>query len=65
MICRKGGYRTNEEFVKWKGKKIERVQKFNYLGYMLMENNKDEEHIGYMMTKANRIMGKVWGMAEW
>lgn len=33
------------------GKKIERVKKFNYLGYEVRENNKEKDHIKYVNGK--------------
>ena len=48
----------------WLGKEIEKVDKFNYLGYMMTSDNSDEEHIKTQVGKARAVMGKIWGIGE-
>lgn len=45
MRCRKGGGRWKKVIWKWKGSLIEEVKEFNYLGYVMSYNGKQEKHI--------------------
>jgi len=45
MRCRKGGGRQREIVWKWKGKEIEEVKKYKYLGYVMMANGGQKEYI--------------------
>ncbi|KAJ3647067.1 hypothetical protein Zmor_024614 [Zophobas morio] len=55
--------KEKEEWV-WRGKKIEQVKEFQYLGYTLKSNNSNRAHIQEMVRKANKVIGIVWGIGE-
>ena len=40
------------------------VKKFDYLGYTMMGNNAETEHIKKIKGKANGVMGRIWNIAE-
>ena len=48
----------------WKGKKIEQVDRFSYLGYLMTSDNSVKEHIKNQIGKARAIIGKIWGIGE-
>ena len=50
--------------MKWRGEVVEEVRKLSYLGYMLSRKNGDVAGIKYLGTKANAVLGKVWGLGE-
>lgn len=39
-------------------------KKVNYLGYLLINNNKETEHVENQIPKAWAIVGKVWGVGQ-
>lgn len=53
---RKGGERLEKRCWRWKGKKIEKVKKFCYLGYTLQRSERQEAH-REKIKKAAAIMG--------
>jgi len=59
---RKGGGRRHKVDWRWKGKKIEVVREFKYLGYTMMQNGGQEAHIRERRWKAALIMREVWGI---
>lgn len=48
ISCRKGGRS------KWKGRKIEEVGKYTYLGYTIMRNGRQEAHIERIRKRWSR-----------
>ena len=40
------------------------MKKFNYLGYLLTDNNRDIEHIKNQAAKAKVMMGKAWSIGQ-
>jgi len=61
---RKAGGRMRERVWKWKGKRIEVVNEFKYLGYVVSRNGKQEAHIRDRVKKAGGIMKQVWGIGK-
>ncbi|XP_071642133.1 uncharacterized protein [Temnothorax longispinosus] len=61
---RKGGGRKKKYDWRWKGKKLEEVKEFKYLGYTLMANGRQEAHIRERRRKAARVMREVWGIGK-
>jgi len=64
MRFRWGGGRWMKMDWRWKGKKIEEVKKFKYLGYMLQRNGGQEAHIRERIRRAAVIMDQVWGIGK-
>ncbi|XP_071577594.1 uncharacterized protein [Temnothorax nylanderi] len=64
MRFRKGGGRKKKYDWRWKGKKLEEVKEFKYLGYTLKENGGQEAHIKERRRKAARVMREVWGIGK-
>ena len=44
---------------RWKGKEVEEVRSFRYLGYTMMGNGGQEGHVGERVRKGAAVMGKV------
>ena len=49
---------------RWKGKEIEEVRSFKYLGYMVMGNGEQEKRVGEKVRKGAAVMRKVWGIGK-
>lgn len=64
MRCRKGGGKWKKVVWKWKGEKIEEVRKFRYLGYTLMANGGQKEHVRERVKKGAVVMREVWGIGK-
>lgn len=64
MRCRKGGGRKKRVIWKWKNSDIEEVKSFKYLGYMMMANGKQKEHIEDRMKKGMVVRREVWGIGK-
>lgn len=64
MRFRKGRGRQIKRDWKWKGRKIEEVKEYRYLGYMLQKNGGQETHIKDRTRSAAVIMGQVWGVGK-
>jgi len=64
MRFRKGGGRKKKVDWRWKGRRIEEVKEFKYLGYTLMQNGGQEAHIRERRKKAAIIMREVWGIGK-
>ena len=45
---------------KWRGKEVEEVKDFKYLGYRLMRNGSQEAQIKERVKKAAVVMRSVW-----
>lgn len=48
----------------WDEKEIEVVRSFEYLGYAMKENGKEEGQIRKLKEKANTVMSTIWGIGE-
>ncbi|XP_070529779.1 calponin homology domain-containing protein DDB_G0272472-like [Cardiocondyla obscurior] len=64
MRCRKGGGRWKKTKWVWKGEEIEEVKSFKYLGYTIMRNGEQKEHVKDRVRRAARIMGQVWSIGK-
>ncbi|KAL6430596.1 hypothetical protein ACFW04_006887 [Cataglyphis niger] len=49
---------------RWKGKVIEEVKEFSYLGYMMQRNGGQEAQIRNRLRKGAAVMGQVWGIGK-
>ena len=56
MRFRKGGGRSKKMEIKWRGKRIEEVKEFKYLGYVFKRNGGQEAHIRDRLRKAAAVM---------
>lgn len=54
---RKGGGRESKKA--WKGRKIEEVKEFKYLGYVLQKNGRQEAQVRDRIRRAATIMGQM------
>lgn len=61
---RKGGGREKKVIWRWKGKVIEEVKEFTYLGYNIQKNGGQERHVRERVRKAAAVMGQVWGIGK-
>lgn len=59
MRFRKGGGRLSKREWRWKGRKIEEVKKFTYLGYRLQRNGGQEAQVRERIKKAAMIVAEV------
>jgi len=64
MRFRKGKGRTSKKEWWWKGKKIEEVKEFTYLGYKLQRNGGQDAQIKERARKAAMIMREIWGIGK-
>jgi hypothetical protein len=62
MRFRRGGGKIEKRDWRWKGRKLEEVKEFRYLGYTLQRNRGQEEHVRERIKKAAAVMGQVWGI---
>jgi len=56
--------RERNEVWKWKGKNIEEVQNFKYLGFILNKEGNYREHLKELTRKGRLAVRKVWGLGE-
>ena len=61
---RRGGGRMRRWEWRWKGKEMEEVKEFTYLGYKMQRNGGQEGHIKERIKKAAAVMGQVWGIGK-
>jgi len=61
MRFKKGGGRMKKREWSWRGKRMEEVREFRYLGYTLQRNRGQEAHIRERIKGAAAVMGEVWG----
>lgn len=64
LRCRRGGGRQKKVVWRWKGKEIEEVKKYKYLGYVMMANGGQKEHIEERVKKGAVVMREVWGIGK-
>lgn len=57
MRFRKGGGMIKKKNWRWKGKIIEEVKQFQYLGYVLQKNGGQEAHVKERVRRAAVVMG--------
>lgn len=61
---RTGGGRERRVEWRWKGKRIEEVKEFKYLGYVFKQSGGQEAHIRDRVKKAGVVMRQVWGIGK-
>jgi len=64
MRFRRGGGRMGRVNWRWKGREMEEVREFRYLGYTLQRNGGQEAHVRDRVAKAAAILGQVWGIGK-
>lgn len=64
MRCRIGGGRKRRVKWWWRGKEIEEVTKYRYLGYVVKANGDQDDHVEERVEKAAKVMGGVWGIGK-
>lgn len=64
MRFRRGGGRESRKNWWWKGRRIEEVKEYRYLGYVMQKNGGQEAHIKERVKKAAAVMGRVWGIGK-
>jgi len=56
--------KERKEEWKWKGKEMEEVQSFKYLGFTLNREGNFKEHLKELVRKGRVAVRKVWGLGE-
>jgi hypothetical protein len=64
MVLNKRKRKSEENDWKWEESKIERVNKFKYLGYTFNERTTEKAHMREIARKENKVVGYVWGIGE-
>jgi len=64
MRCRREGGRWKKIRLHWKGKELEEVKEFKYLGYMVKSNGSQEAHIRDRVRKGATLLGQIWGIGK-
>lgn len=59
----RGGRRKRMRW-RWKGKAIEEVREFDYLGHKFQANGKQKAHVKERVKRAASIMGQVWRIGK-
>lgn len=62
MRCRREGDRWKKMRLHWKGKELEEVKEFKYLGYVVKSNGGQETHIRDRVRKGATLIGQIWGI---
>lgn len=60
MRFRRGGERVGKKDWRWKGKVIEEVKEYKYLGYIMQRNERQEAQVKNRVRKAAAVMEQVW-----
>lgn len=64
MVFRNGGRLKKEEQWKYKGTKIETVNRFKYLGYVFATGNNYVPHLKKVAGKFRTAINSVWGISK-
>ncbi|KMQ90927.1 hypothetical protein RF55_9259 [Lasius niger] len=64
MRFRKGGGRERVVNWRWKGRVLEEVKEFTYLGYTMQKNGRQKVHIRERVKKGAAVMNQVWGIGK-
>lgn len=64
MRFRKGGGRMSRTKWWWKGKEIEEVKEYKYLGYRFQRNGGQEAQVRDKVEKVAVVMGQIWGIGK-
>jgi hypothetical protein len=60
MVFNKRKRKSEEIEWNWEGRKIERIKKFKYLGYIFNDRATDKAHIREVVNNANKAVVCVW-----
>jgi hypothetical protein len=60
----KGGSRKKEVSWRSKGKVLEEVKEFKYLGYVFQRNGGHDAQIRDRVKKGSAVLGQVWGIGK-
>lgn len=64
MRCRKGRGRWKKIKWFWKGKLLEEVREFKYLGYTMRSDGKQDAHVRERVRKGAALLDQVWGIGK-
>lgn len=64
MVCRKAGGLKKKEKWTLKGKEIEVVNEYKYLGFWIDARNNMKKHIVEMVNKTRKIVNQTWGLIK-
>lgn len=64
MRRRREGDRWKKMRLHWKGKELEEVKEFKYLGYVVKSNGGQETHIRDRVRKGATLIGQIWGIGK-
>jgi len=65
LCFRKGRGRRRRMKWMWKGKRIEKVSGFKYLGYVIKKiGGGDDRQIRELKKKGNIVIRRIWGLGE-
>ena len=64
LRCKRGGGRKKKVSWRWKGKIIEEVKSYKYLGYTILANKSQEGHEEERVKKGAAILGQIWGIGK-
>ncbi|KZC14168.1 hypothetical protein WN55_06592 [Dufourea novaeangliae] len=64
MRFRRGGGKWKKTVWRWKGKMIEEVKEYKYLGYTLMRNGQNKAHVRKRVRTAGVLMKWVRGRGK-
>jgi len=64
MRFREGGGRLSKVNWRWKGRKLEEVKEYKYLGYTVQRNERQDKHIKERVARAVSVMRLVWGIGK-
>lgn len=63
-VFRKGRGKKREKVWKWNGKEIEEVKEWKYLGFILKRDEGMETQVRDRVEKARVVMGQVWRIGK-
>lgn len=49
---------------RWKGRELEEVKEFRYLGYAIQRNGEQEAQVRDKVKRTMAVMGQVWGIGK-
>jgi spore germination protein GerM len=59
IVFNKRKTKSEQREGKWKGRNVERVSEFKYLGYSFNKRATDKAHVREVVRKANKVVGCV------
>ncbi|XP_076298035.1 uncharacterized protein LOC143217535 [Lasioglossum baleicum] len=64
MRCRRGGGRWKKMSWRWKGKVLEEVKEYRYLGYTITRDGGQRAHVEERLRKGAAAMGQIWAIGK-